>query len=204
MLTTVQFFSAASSSDCLRAGGVRELALVVVVEDEQAQRRAILAAGVAEHRDVAVRVAAGDDRPLPDRGSRSSPASPGRRRTRPTWPRRRRCHRARRRRRRGRSNCRSPARKGSRTSRRDRAHEVAVATGRDVVGEPVGLEVPEELDHRLVAALVVAVAERRMLAPFAGRHPPPPSTRRPSGRRTPAGCRPAAPSRLIRRRGSAS
>ena len=50
----------------LGAGGVGELALRVVVQHEQPERRTILAAGVAQHRDVAVRVAAGDDRAPPD------------------------------------------------------------------------------------------------------------------------------------------
>ena len=45
----------------------------------------------------------------------------------------------------------------------DRAHEVAAAARSDVVGESVGFEVSEEFDHRLVAALEVATAERRVL-----------------------------------------
>ena len=45
----------------------------------------------------------------------------------------------------------------------DRSHEVAVAARGDVVGEPVGLEVAEQLDHRHVAALAERPTERRVL-----------------------------------------
>ena len=118
MLTTVQPSAAAGSSDVLGAGRVGELALGVVVEDEQPQCRAGPSAGVAEHRDVAVRVAAGEDRPAadpapdPDRLDRTvvEDVRLGR-----VGDRRRR---ARRRGSAARSSCRSPARPGSRRSPR--------------------------------------------------------------------------------------
>ena len=50
----------------LGAAGVVELALAVVVVDEQAQRRPALPAREPEHRDVAVRVARGEDRAAAD------------------------------------------------------------------------------------------------------------------------------------------
>ena len=46
-----------------------------------------------------------------------------------------------------------------------RPHEVAIPARRDVVREAVGLEVAQQLDHGLVAALVVAATERRVLPP---------------------------------------
>src|SRR5207342_2685842 len=47
------------------AGRVRELALGVVVDDQQAERRLVIVLGELEHLDVAIRVAAGDDRSAP-------------------------------------------------------------------------------------------------------------------------------------------
>ena len=45
----------------------------------------------------------------------------------------------------------------------DRPHEVAAATGCDVVRKAVGLEVGEQLDHREVRAFEIPATERRML-----------------------------------------
>ena len=45
----------------------------------------------------------------------------------------------------------------------DRPHEVAAAARGDVVREPVRVQVPQQLDHRRVAAGEVAAAQRRML-----------------------------------------
>ena len=44
----------------------------------------------------------------------------------------------------------------------DRPHEVAPSAGDDVVGEPVGLQVAEQLDHRGVGAREIVAAERRV------------------------------------------
>ena len=66
MLTTVQPCGRGLLERLLGTGRVVELALGVVVQDEQPQRRRVRPAGVAQHRDVAVRVAAGEDRPPPD------------------------------------------------------------------------------------------------------------------------------------------
>ena len=62
MLTTVQPSRFGSLERLLGAGGVVELALGVVVEEEQAQRWACRRAGEVEHRDVAVGVAGGEQR----------------------------------------------------------------------------------------------------------------------------------------------
>ena len=62
MLTTVQP-SVTGSLECLfGAGGVVELALGVVVQDEQAQGRLVGVLGELEHRYVAVGVAGGEQR----------------------------------------------------------------------------------------------------------------------------------------------
>ena len=63
MLTTVQPSAVGSLERLLGAGRVVELALGVVVQDEQAQGRLVRVLGEVEHRDVAVRVAGGEQRP---------------------------------------------------------------------------------------------------------------------------------------------
>ena len=63
MLTTVQPSGVGSLERLLGAGGVVELALGVVVEDEQPQGRPVGVLGELEHRDVAVGVAGGEQRP---------------------------------------------------------------------------------------------------------------------------------------------
>ena len=65
-LTTVHFCAFASSRDFSAPGDVIELARLVVVEQEQPQRRPVLAAGELQHLDVAVRIAEGQDRPAAD------------------------------------------------------------------------------------------------------------------------------------------
>ena len=164
MLTTVQSCFSASSSDVSAPAVYVELALGIVVQHEQPQRGTILPAGVAEHRDVAVRVAGGEDRTLADA------APDANRLDRPVVeevPRRL---------------VRDGAavlvvgvgegvRAADHALGRDAVdllghgpHEVAVAAGGDVVREPVRLEVAQQLDHRQVAALVERAAERRVLA----------------------------------------
>ena len=66
MLTTVQPSDSRLLERALGALAVVELALRVVVEDEQAERRPVLPAREAQHRNVAVRVAGRDDRPASD------------------------------------------------------------------------------------------------------------------------------------------
>ena len=63
MLTTVQPSLAGPFERLLGAGRVVELAVGVVVQDEQAQRRLVRVLRELEHRDVAVRVAGGEQRP---------------------------------------------------------------------------------------------------------------------------------------------
>ena len=135
----------------LGARRVVELALGVVVEDEQPERRVVAAASAASG---CRRWSCRRRRSAADRcGSRSAPASPGRRRRRPARPGRRRAAVLVVARSGGRWSCRSPARRDAVDLLGDRAHEVAVAAGGDVGREPVRLQVAQQLDHRHVAAV---------------------------------------------------
>ena len=162
MLTTVQPRSAAHGQRVLGAVVVRELAVAVVVAHEQPERRPVGAAGVAQHGDVAVRVATGHHRPPSD-------AAPDAHRLlgpvveeldlrlvdeigpvvarRPVEPDRA---------------ADDPLGRDAVQVLGERPHEVAVAARGDVGREPVGLEVAQQLDHRREGAGQVGAAERRV------------------------------------------
>ena len=142
MLTTVQPSRGGLLQRLLGAGGVGELALGVVVEHEQAQRRRSSRLGELEHRDVAVGVAGGEQRPAADAAPDAHRLLAGRRRgSRP----RRLCVMV--------PPCSSagvgegggaadhPFARDAVDLLADRPHEVAAASRGDVVGEPVVLQV---------------------------------------------------------------
>ena len=143
----------------LGARRVVELALGVVVQHQQAQRRPA-AAGEAQHRDVAVGVAAGDDRsaagaaPDADRLHRSVVEHVGLGEVLQVAGRLVVLE--------GVGAADHPLRRDAVQVAGERAHEVTIAAGGDVRREAVGLEVAQQLDHRPVGAVAEEAADRRV------------------------------------------
>src|ERR1039457_5591847 len=142
---------------------VVELAPAVVVADEQAKGRLALMVGELEHRDVAVRIARGEERPAagpapdPDRFLRAivEIVAFGLVRDRAATVVAGVLER-----------CRAPDNPVTRNPVHllaDRPHEVTAAARGDVVREPVRLQVAEQLDHRHISALEITATKSRML-----------------------------------------
>ena len=158
----------------LRAVDIGEFARVVVVQQQQAQRRAMWTAGEPQHLDIAVRVAEGQNRPPPD----AAPDPHGLDRPIVEDIRLRQIED-------GAAVLIAQIAQRIRTADHalgrhavdvggHRAHEVAIAGRHDEVREPVAFEIPQQLHHRLVAAVAIRTVETGMPAvgeelPRAGR-----------------------------------